>query len=180
MGSTEERFRWWIWFSWVFVGLLYPPPDWKVLLWGQKSSPKDYLSVVVSVRFFFSGYFDGMEYLQQFLDQLTSFVGNPKTGPQLGPCFSMPGTPLLKTLHKAAPPGDKGRRKTWCGNCCNVILQAESAWELVYICPQHRCSSVFHLQVFTSGELVLLQQNAGHIRSQSAPAHSNFQWKEFP
>ena len=44
MGSTEERFRWWIWVFLVFIGFLYPPPAWKVFLLGQKSSPKDFLS----------------------------------------------------------------------------------------------------------------------------------------
>ena len=38
----------------VFLGFLYPPPAWKVFLWGQKSSPKDFLSVVVVYVFFFS------------------------------------------------------------------------------------------------------------------------------
>ena len=33
----------------VFIGFLYPPPAWKVFLWGQKSSPNDFLSVVVYV-----------------------------------------------------------------------------------------------------------------------------------
>ena len=37
-----------------FIGFLYPPPAWKVFLWGQKSSPKDFLSVVVVHAFFFS------------------------------------------------------------------------------------------------------------------------------
>ena len=36
----------------VFIGFLYPPPAWKVFLLGQKSSLKDFLSVVVGVRFF--------------------------------------------------------------------------------------------------------------------------------
>ena len=31
MGSTEERFRWWIWVFLAFIGLLYPPPAWNVL-----------------------------------------------------------------------------------------------------------------------------------------------------
>ena len=31
----------------VFIGFLYPPPAWKVFLSGQKSSPKDFLLVVV-------------------------------------------------------------------------------------------------------------------------------------
>ena len=38
----------------VFIGFLYPPPAWKVFLLGQKSSPKDFLSVVVVYAFFFS------------------------------------------------------------------------------------------------------------------------------
>ena len=38
----------------VFIGPLYPPPAWKVFLSGQKSSPKDFLSVVVVYVFFFS------------------------------------------------------------------------------------------------------------------------------
>ena len=38
----------------VFIGFLYPPPAWKVFLLGQKSSPKDLLSVVVVYAFFFS------------------------------------------------------------------------------------------------------------------------------
>ena len=38
----------------VFIGFLYPPPAWKVFLWGQKSSPTDFLSVVVVSAFFFS------------------------------------------------------------------------------------------------------------------------------
>ena len=37
-----------------FIGFLYPPPAWKVFLLGQKSSPKDFLSVVVVYAFFFS------------------------------------------------------------------------------------------------------------------------------
>ena len=36
-----------------FIGFLYPPPAWKFLLWCQKSSSKNYLSVVV-VYFFLS------------------------------------------------------------------------------------------------------------------------------
>ena len=36
----------------VFIGFLYPPLVWKVFLLGQKSSPKDFLSVVYA--FFFS------------------------------------------------------------------------------------------------------------------------------
>ena len=36
----------------VFIGFLYPPPAWKVFLWGQKSSPKDFLLVVVVYAFF--------------------------------------------------------------------------------------------------------------------------------
>ena len=51
MGSTEERFRWWQWFP-GFYRFLYPPPAWKVVLWGQKSSAKDFLSVVVVYAFF--------------------------------------------------------------------------------------------------------------------------------
>ena len=31
-GSAEERFWWWIWFSWFFIGFLYPPLAWKVFL----------------------------------------------------------------------------------------------------------------------------------------------------
>ena len=38
----------------VFIGFLYPPPAWKVFLWCQRSSPKDFLSVVVVYTFFFS------------------------------------------------------------------------------------------------------------------------------
>ena len=38
----------------VFIGFLYPPPVWKVFLLGQKSSPKDFLSVVVVYAFIFS------------------------------------------------------------------------------------------------------------------------------
>ena len=38
----------------VFIGFLYPPLAWKVFLCGQKSSPKDFLSVVVVYAFFFS------------------------------------------------------------------------------------------------------------------------------
>ena len=38
----------------VFIGFLYPPPAWKVFLWGQKSSPKNFLSVVVVYAFLFS------------------------------------------------------------------------------------------------------------------------------
>ena len=38
----------------VFIGFLYPPPAWKAFLLGQKSSPKDFLSVVVVYAFFFS------------------------------------------------------------------------------------------------------------------------------
>ena len=41
----------------VFIGFLYPPPAWKVFLSGQKSSPKDFLLVVVVYAFFFSGDF---------------------------------------------------------------------------------------------------------------------------
>ena len=40
------------------IGFLYPPPAWKVFLWGQKSSPKDFLSVVVVYAFFFSAHSD--------------------------------------------------------------------------------------------------------------------------
>ena len=40
--------------SLVSIGFLYPPPAWKVFLLGQKSSPKDFLSVVVVYVFFFS------------------------------------------------------------------------------------------------------------------------------
>ena len=35
----------------VFIRFLYPPPAWKVVLLGQKSSPKDVLSVVVVYAF---------------------------------------------------------------------------------------------------------------------------------
>ena len=35
----------------VFIGFLYPPPAWKVFLWGQKSSPKDFFLVVVVYLF---------------------------------------------------------------------------------------------------------------------------------
>ena len=38
----------------VFIGFLYPPPAWKVFLLGEKSSPKDFLSVAVVYAFFFS------------------------------------------------------------------------------------------------------------------------------
>ena len=38
----------------IFIGFLYPPLAWKVFLSGQKSSPKDFLSVVVVYAFFFS------------------------------------------------------------------------------------------------------------------------------
>ena len=38
----------------VFIGFLYPPLAWKVFLCSQKSSPKDFLSVVVVYAFFFS------------------------------------------------------------------------------------------------------------------------------
>ena len=38
----------------VFIGFGYPPPAWKVFLFGQKSSPKDFLSVVVVYAFLFS------------------------------------------------------------------------------------------------------------------------------
>ena len=38
----------------VFRGTLYPPLTWKVFLWGQISSPKDFLSVVVVYAFIFS------------------------------------------------------------------------------------------------------------------------------
>ena len=38
----------------AFIGFWYPPPAWKVFLFGQKSSPKDFLSVVVVYAFFFS------------------------------------------------------------------------------------------------------------------------------
>ena len=38
----------------IFIGFLYPPPAWKVFLSGQKSSPKDFFSVVVVYAFFFS------------------------------------------------------------------------------------------------------------------------------
>ena len=38
----------------VFIGFLYPPPTWKVFLSSQKSSPKDFLSVVVVYAFFLS------------------------------------------------------------------------------------------------------------------------------
>ena len=38
----------------VFIGFLYPPPVWKVFLLGQKSSPNDFLSVVVVYAFFSS------------------------------------------------------------------------------------------------------------------------------
>ena len=31
----------------VLIGFLYPPPAWEVFFSGQKSSPKDHLSVVV-------------------------------------------------------------------------------------------------------------------------------------
>ena len=41
----------------VFIGFLYPPPAWEVFLLGQKSSPKDFLSVVVVYAFFFSALF---------------------------------------------------------------------------------------------------------------------------
>ena len=40
--------------SWFLIGFLYPPPTWKVSLSGQKSSPKDFLSVVVVYAFFLS------------------------------------------------------------------------------------------------------------------------------
>ena len=36
----------------VFIGFLYPPPIWKVILRGQTSSPKDFLSVVVVYALF--------------------------------------------------------------------------------------------------------------------------------
>ena len=36
----------------VFIRFLYPPLAWKVLLLGQKSSRKDYLSVAVVYAFF--------------------------------------------------------------------------------------------------------------------------------
>ena len=39
----------------IFIGFLYSPPAWKVFLWGQKSSPKFFLSVVVVYALFFSG-----------------------------------------------------------------------------------------------------------------------------
>ena len=39
-----------------FIGFLDLLPAWKVLLRGQKSSPKDFLSVVVLYAFFFSVY----------------------------------------------------------------------------------------------------------------------------
>ena len=51
MGSTEERFRWWIWFSWFLQGFLYQPPTWKVF---SLRTPNDFLSVVVVYAFFFS------------------------------------------------------------------------------------------------------------------------------
>ena len=35
----------------VFIGFWYPPPAWKVFPFGQKSSPKDFLSVVVVYAF---------------------------------------------------------------------------------------------------------------------------------
>ena len=38
----------------VFIGFLYPPLAWKVFLCSQKSSSKDFLSVVVVYAFFFS------------------------------------------------------------------------------------------------------------------------------
>ena len=38
----------------VFIGFLYPPLAWKVFLWGQRSPPKDFLSVVVVYALFFS------------------------------------------------------------------------------------------------------------------------------
>ena len=38
----------------VFIGFLCPPPASKVFLGGQKSSPKDFLLVVVVYTFFFS------------------------------------------------------------------------------------------------------------------------------
>ena len=38
----------------VFIGFSYLPPAWNVFLWGQKSSPKDFLSVVVVYAFLFS------------------------------------------------------------------------------------------------------------------------------
>ena len=36
MGATEERFRWWIWSPWFFIGFLYPPPAWKVFFEARK------------------------------------------------------------------------------------------------------------------------------------------------
>ena len=38
----------------VFIGFLYPPLAWRVLLCGQRSSLDDFLSVVVVYAFFFS------------------------------------------------------------------------------------------------------------------------------
>ena len=51
MGSTEEIFSVVDMVFLVFIGFLYPPLAWKVFLWGQKSSPKDFLSVVVVYAF---------------------------------------------------------------------------------------------------------------------------------
>ena len=42
----------------VFIGFWYPPPAWKVFLFGQKSSPNDFLSVVVVYAFFLLCYRD--------------------------------------------------------------------------------------------------------------------------
>ena len=38
----------------VFIGFLYPPPAWKVFLFGPEKFSKDFLSVVVVYAFFFS------------------------------------------------------------------------------------------------------------------------------
>ena len=43
----------------VFIGFLYLPPAWKVFLRGQKSSPNDFLSVVVVYVFFLLCVFRG-------------------------------------------------------------------------------------------------------------------------
>ena len=40
MGATEERFRWWIWFSWFSQGILYPPLIWKVFQLRPEKFPK--------------------------------------------------------------------------------------------------------------------------------------------
>ena len=53
MGSTEERFRWWIWFP-GFYRVFVSTTGLESFSFRSESSPKDFLSVVVVYAFFFS------------------------------------------------------------------------------------------------------------------------------